>query len=158
MTLPTQQAKLYKKNLKETGRKPERRARAPPEQHFDDCGDCWDGLGKDKIYLDGYSDDDGINDDEYDDYHWYFEPYWLMGLYGHTDYALRKLDKLTIFNSMQAMLLYHTRDCDRAVVVCEIAGGTARTSPSVQPHPALEPGRTAPSRRRAPRSRRPRRR
>ena len=36
---PTQQMIDYKKKLKDAGRKPEKKKRAPPEQHFDDCGE-----------------------------------------------------------------------------------------------------------------------
>ena len=38
-TFPTEQMTKYKKQLKETGRKPVRKKREPPEQHFDDCGE-----------------------------------------------------------------------------------------------------------------------
>ena len=39
VALPTQQMIDYKKKLKAAGRKPEKQKRAPPEQHFDDCGE-----------------------------------------------------------------------------------------------------------------------
>ncbi len=37
VALPTQQMIDYKKKLKEARRKPEKKRRATPEQHFDDC-------------------------------------------------------------------------------------------------------------------------
>ena len=39
VSLPTQQMLDYKKKLKEAGRKPEKKKKPSPEQHFDDCGE-----------------------------------------------------------------------------------------------------------------------
>ena len=54
VALPTEQATKYKQNLKESGWKPQKQQRPPPEQHFDDCGDGLSLIDKDTIQdLDG---------------------------------------------------------------------------------------------------------
>ena len=107
-----------------------KKKRKPHEIHHDDCGERLDGLGKDLLFCDGYTDDDD-DDAIHDDFdeatsHLHFSDHWLTGSDYH--YAVRHYDGLMLFNSMCALEHYWQHMDKRGISVCEIAGGAARCS------------------------------
>ena len=107
LALPTEQRQAEKirvrianeKGLKLRVRKKQHQV----EQHFDDCGNHWSGLGKDFVWIDGYEDDDGY--ESYDDSD-RFDAHWFGGLSGTSDtiqVAVREIDNVKVFPSATSL-------------------------------------------------------
>ena len=139
-TYPTDSKERQKarlKELKESGQPyaPKCAKKKVYDQHFDDCGNDWSGLGKDHLWIDGFADDDEYDDYDlvvYDyDYTDHFDTYWFGGLSGIRDsvpVAMRRYGDVHLFASTTALEIFVSRTEDAEVDVCEIAGGAARTS------------------------------
>ena len=77
--------------------------------------------------LSGFDADDGTN--EPNDSRDHFAVYWFGGSGENPRVAMREYQHVTLFASMTAVEIYASRlDDDVEYDVCEIAGGTARTS------------------------------